>query len=82
MILAVMVSANFFFWREAPGQVGIAIGHGASEHLLALIPTSGCSAGIKLYAGRPGELEAATNLLAHSKICSLAEQRQQTQTKR
>ena len=69
MIAVVALAVHLITWHEAPGQVGVAIGEGLETRLLAMVPASGCSAGMKTYTGRYGELEAAIRLIQTSKIC-------------
>jgi hypothetical protein len=75
MILAAAVAAHFYFWREAPGQIGVSIGKGRDAHLILLVPREGCSAGVKVYSGRYGDLDAATHRLAWSKACAESDRR-------
>lgn len=75
MIAIVALAVHLITWREAPGQIGVAIGEGSETRLLSMIPASGCAAGMKIYTGRYGELEAATELLARSKVCAVSDTR-------
>lgn len=69
MIAVVALAVHLITWHEAPGQIGVAVGEGRDERLLIMVPASGCSAGMRTYTGRYGELDAAIRLIQKSKIC-------------
>lgn len=68
MILATILAAHLITWKNLD-QIGIAMGSGPDEHLILLVPNEGCPAGVKVYSGKYGDLEAATAFLSESKIC-------------
>lgn len=71
MILAAAIAVHFITWREAPGQIGVAIGEGLEARLLVMIPAAGCGAGMQVYSGRYGENEAAIRMIQKSRICAV-----------
>jgi len=73
-------SAHWVMWTPHDVQVGIGIGVSPNERLIALVPAEGCSAGVKFYDGHYGDWAAATNLLAHSKVCSIVDDRRRNKT--
>lgn len=75
MILAVVASAFWIMWQPHDVQIGVAAGPRSNPHLILLVPPEGCAAGMKIYSGQYGDLEAATNLLAESKVCQMVERR-------
>lgn len=75
MILAIALAAHWVMWTPKDVQIGIGMGTAPNERLTALIPAEGCSAGVKFYDGKYGDLDKATELLAGSKVCEAVERR-------
>lgn len=68
MILATAaLAAHLVTWKDSD-KIGIAVG-GPEERLILLVPNEGCAAGVKVYSGRYGDLEAALNMLSGTKVC-------------
>lgn len=57
------------------GQIGVASGQGADEHLLLMVGSDGCSNGMRIYDGRYGEATKAIAMVEHSKLCDQVELR-------
>lgn len=75
MIIALAMAAHWVAWKPELIQMGVALGAGADEHLIAFIPAEGCGAGVKIYDGKYGDLDKATAFLARSKVCAVVDDR-------
>ncbi len=75
MIPAIILAAFWVMWTPDDVQIGIADGPKNDGHLMMLIPAEGCSAGVKVYTGRYGDMDRAVAKLANSKVCDLVEKR-------
>lgn len=76
MIAAIALAASLITW--APGesaQIGVMMGAGVDQHLILLVPETGCHDGMKIYGGRFGDFDKSLKLLKTSNICALVDQR-------
>ena len=65
--VAVVAKLLLFSLHSSP-HYGIAI-EGKPERLIMLMTAKGCSYGVKIYSGYPGDFDKAASLLARSKVC-------------
>lgn len=82
MILAAALAAHWVMWTPRNVQIGIGVGQGVDEHLIFLIPRTGCGAGMKIWDGRYGDFEASIKVLKSSKVCDLVSHRASAEDKR
>lgn len=69
-MLTLALAAHIITWQPDNGQIGIAIGTPrVDEHLILFVPMQGCTAGMRVYDGRYGDLDKALAILVKSKVC-------------
>ena len=71
MRTAIALAAHLITWTPDNGQIGVGIGTPrVDEYMILFVPMQGCSAGMKVYDGKYGDLDKALALLERSKVCS------------
>lgn len=77
MILAVMaLGASLITWGpKESAQIGVMMGRGVDQHLIFLVPETGCKDGMRVFSGYYGDFDKSAELLKTSHICTLVEKR-------
>lgn len=75
MILAAAASAYLLVFPASQVQIGVAIGTGSDQRLIALVPKTGCHDGMTLYYSRYGDIPKALAVIEKSRICAMVDKR-------
>lgn len=67
--------AHWVNWEPSLIQMGVSVGEHSDERLILMVTPDGCAAGMKIYSGRNGDFEKATELLSTSDVCSEVDRR-------